>query len=64
MDIGAFSPGKGKKGMARGKGKGKGKNGKDVASCDKCGKSGHTADQRWADHVCSKCGKKGHRADK
>ena len=53
--IGAFS---------LGKGKGKGRNGKGGASCDKCGKSGHTADQCLADHVCSKCGKKGHRADK
>ena len=33
-----------------------GKNGKGVASRDKCGESGHTADQCLADHVCSKCG--------
>ena len=55
IGIGAFSLGKGKK--VEGK-KAEGKNGKFVALCDKCGWSGHTADQCLTDHACSKCKKK------
>ena len=39
LNIGAFALGNGKKGKGKGKGRGKG-----VASSDKCGKSGHTAE--------------------